>query len=504
MRRPWGTRYGLESLLAAARRLPSLAALSLHVQNEASCDIPLGGASLFVAPAEQVLPPLRHLVELELGGDAAALAAGLLQPGAATALTALRSLSLNFGGMRPRRRLKELWRAPFLPQLTRLELDGLGDDDNAPDDAGSDDGATDDMGGLFGALPDLGSSGGGGSGSGGGGGGGGGGGVTATPLLRCVKQLAVRVADDGRQAGLKMSKETLRRLLAACNPETLAALSLAGCEEGAVAARAARASYFTALRRLRLHGLDFSQADEWGVSDSDDDGHDDDEGEDGPPDDGERYAAAEAWRAMQAAPFAPLESLDIARAGWLLRRPERLQALLAAPWAASLVELALAGGDGKSGYGRGYDCSPLKPPALAALAALPQLRCLRLGGVGLEAAALEGAAARDLAARLAELSITALEADASTLAALGRLPFSARLEQLAVTLPEVELTLAELEAFGAAGAVWLARLARLQLSASHKTDEEVWEAALEPDGPLRALHRGGGELVLLPNCQLPL
>ena len=79
------------------------------------------------------------------------------------------------------------------------------------------------------------------------------------------------------------------------------------------------------------------------------------------------------------------------------------------------------------------------------------------------------------------------------LAALARLRFQ-RLQRLSVTASSVALTLGGLEALGKAGAAWLARLARLELQAPDRVGDAVRAAALDPDGPLRALHRGGGEL----------
>lgn len=83
-------------------------------------------------------------------------------------------------------------------------------------------------------------------------------------------------------------------------------------------------------------------------------------------------------------------------------------------------------------------------------------------------------------------------------AVLGSVAFE-RLERLTVKCESKALALVDLRVLGADGAPWLARLSRLELAARATTRESVWAAALDPDGPLRALHRAGGEVALLPD-----
>ena len=296
----------LEALLGAARGMASLASLTVGFFGER-----VAAALLRGAPVEALLP-LRRLETLSLTGDAVALLPPLLKPGAAAQLASLSSLSLTFGdGERPSRAFGALWRAPFLPQLTRLEFWDL-------------DAATEDAEALLAALPvaPIGD------------------GLEPLappplppppPLLRSIKALVVSRADDNcpeDDEGL-VSWGHLAALLAACNPATLEALYVDDCGEDAAEALAERAGDFTALRRLRLDGRDFCRS-EFDLDTGDLDGECD--------------APAAAWLAIAEARFAPLESLDIRRTGWLLQEPKRLAALLSAPWAASLVSVTLAGG----------------------------------------------------------------------------------------------------------------------------------------------------------------
>ena len=426
-------------LLAATSRLPALVELgaAYNYLGEDDSDDEDGAASLQLSVSAEQLP-LRRLRALELTrAAAAALFPVLLTAAVASTLTALRALTVDLW-LFELESLSELWSAPWLPQLTRLELKGMNRGDDGMDD-------------LFAALPDDGAF-----------------AWAPAPLLRSIIELTVALDEDcGGEArpGL-LSADGLRRLLAAANPATLEALVLDDCQEGAAAVLAAHAGAFTALRRLRLDGRDFR-----------------------------RSATADgSWHAMQLAPFAQLESLDICCAHWLFFRPERLGALLSAPWAASLVELTLQGSD-----------QPLQAQAFAALSALPALRRLLLdeykagpsGCWALRAPEVEDAIERGffagLAARLTELTIRARSADTRVLAALGSVRFE-RLERLSFQAWEEALLLFELRVLGADGAAWLARLARLELCA-WRTKAYVKAAARDPDGPLRALHRGGGKLV---------
>ena len=461
---------GAKLLLRVARRLPALDTLGMSFYWLRADEL------LRQVPIEQLLP-LQQLRELELRDGAVALLPALLAPAATSQLTALQSLSANLWDASPPPGLEGLWRAPFLSsQLTRLELKGLDADDDAACD-------------FLGALSKLSRGGGGSSSSSSGSGSGGGGGSGGTAMWSQLRSLKVTDACsridcpcDNEYAGL-LSAGALRGLLAAVDPAVLEELVVEDCQEGAVAALAARAGDFTALKRLRLDSRDFFRSEEAAYP--------------------RRVLRscnrpAACWRTLQQAPLPCLESLDVGAAGWLLWQPERLAALLSAPWATSVAELVLTGGDGP--HAQRY-CDALKPAALAALAALPRLRRLTLHETGLDAAALEAAAApaAQLAAQLAELNVWEIGWDsepqsAGLLVALGRLRF-ARLQRLTLRLC-TELTLDDLEAFGATGAPWLARLSFLELGdRSWMSSEAVWAAARDCDGPLRALHRGGGKLV---------
>ena len=418
------------SLLAAASRLPALTELGVAYCGEDMVDAASGQLSILAE-----LPVVRRLQALELREmTSAALLPPLLAPAVASTLTALRALSVDLGGNEAKA-LHTLWRASFVSQLTRLEFTGLFASANHVE-------------ALLAALPPT----------------------SPAPLLRSIREIAAVLENvcHEENEGL-LSADGLRRLLAAANPATLEALALDDCQQGAVALLAGRAGAFTALRRLRLNGRDFWLSE----SDVEADGEDD-------------VPAAQAWHAIQGAPFARLESLDVACAQWLLHTPERLGALLSAPWAASLVELSLRGSN-----------QPLQAGAFAALSALPQLRRLLLANVGLEAAELEDAIASGvfagLAARLTELTIDAPSADARVLVLLGIVPFE-RLDRLTYKASNDALLFLELQTLGYEGAAWLPRLSRLELCA-RRTRPYVVAAALDPNGPLCALHRGGGEVV---------
>ena len=142
----------------------------------------------------------------------------------------------------------------------------------------------------------------------------------------------------------------------------------------------------------------------------------------------------EAYEALRGARLAPLTSLTLSVSKWLLAEPARLSALLSAPWAASLVELGLRGKlRGPRARGAPYSRAPL--PALD-LSGLPRLRALRLIDPHLKPGLLDQAAeagwADEWAPRLREFSVSDYFADAFTLDALLCLPFSSRLEALAV------------------------------------------------------------------------
>ena len=474
---PAATAAGAKLLLRTARRLPALETVGVAFSSHRA------GELLRQVPIEQLLP-LQQLKTLELGQEAVALLPALLAPAVASNLTSLRSLEGDFYCSFPRNELealKALWRAPFMPQLTSLELKRLSaDDDDVCDflealsrlSSGIDGGGDND--GAGGDDRDR---------SGSGGRSGDGGGSAVWPQLRSLRVGAsasrpYRVCGMGYDCGL-VSKEALRCLLTAVDPGKLEELVVGDWLEGAAAALVARAGDFTTLKRLRLDGRDlcrdYQNSHLWRSC--------------------SRPAAH--WRAIQLAPFAPLESLDIGDAGWLLWAPERLQALLSAPWAASLVELALEGG--KIPYHELDEKDAMKPAALAALSGLSALRRLVLFDVGVSAAALEEATARGwtdgLAARLTELDVCgSYPLDGGVLVALGSVRFE-RLERLSCRMWDAELTLAELEAFGAAGAPWLARLSFLELQfESFYSSPPLQDAVLDRDGPLRALHRGGGEV----------
>ena len=459
---------GAKLLLRVARRLPALDTLGMSFYWLRADEL------LRQVPIEQLLP-LQQLRELELRDGAVALLPALLAPAATSQLTALQSLSANLWDASPPPGLEGLWRAPFLSsQLTRLELKGLDADNDAACD-------------FLGALSKLSRGGGGSSSSSSGSGSGGGGGSGGTAMWSQLRSLKVTDACsridcpcDSENDGL-LSAGALRGLLAAVDPAVLEELAVEDCKEGAAAALAARAGDFTALKRLRLDSRDFFRWEEAAYSGS-------------VLRSCNRPAAC--WRTLQQAPLPCLESLDVGAAGWLLWQPERLAALLSAPWAASLVELSLIGGDGPHVV---HDADEaLRPAALAALAALPRLRRLKLVDTGLGAATLEAAAApaAQLAARLAELTVLDVSPEtAGLLVALGRLRF-ARLERLTVRSVRTKLTLDDLEAFGAAGAPWLARLSFFQLECDSNAD--VAAAVFDRNGPLHALHRGGGEVEYWP------
>ena len=441
----------LRALCLAARDLPALTALSAAFKNDTVGDAMRKTPAILV----MLLSPLSRFETLELGGEMACLLATLPHAPAARPLAALRALRVDFDGYwpEPGERFDAVWRAPWLAQLTRLELSAEAGYVAAAD-------------GLFAALPAA---------------------AAAPPLLRSLRELVIRTTNwhDGEpEAGV--APRDLLRLLAAANPATLEALHLHDCRAGAAAVLAARVSALTSLKRLTLNGRDFCRSVSTSVVT------------------GETYLdqgcnhPAAPWRLIRKAAFPPsLQSLDVVCGGWLLWRPERLEALLSAPWAAQLVELSLSGGDGDV-QDRKHDTT-LDARAFAALSSLPALRRLRLFDVGIQPAALEAAAARGwcdgLARSLEELHIFDFYLETGALAALGPMPFE-RLKRLSVDYSNKPLAMLDLEAFGAKGAPWLARLARLQLGARYTTRAEVWAAALDPDGPLRALHRGGGEVVI--------
>ena len=445
-------------LAAASPRLPALAELSAAYSDQQGC------GSVFLSRGLLERPPLlRRLEALELRQTLPWLLDAPLAPAAAAHLTALRALRLDAGVYASDYAIAALWRAPreLLARLTHLAVAGLDPSDEA---AAMFFGALETAVAEAAAAPAA---------------------PPAPPLLGSIRTLRIGLAllcESPEHSGL-ISPGALRTLLAAVNPSALEALLLDSCQEGCAEVLAARAGAFTALRRLRLDGRDFSLS-------LTTDGR--------VRMDCNRPAAH--WRAMQEAPFPPLRSLDIGCGTWLLRRPKRLPALLSAPWAAALAELKLFGGDGAH-YPDGV---AIPAHALEALSKLPALRRLRFDNVGVTAAALDEAAERGwlagLAERLAELHITDRVMDADALAALGDVPFE-RLQRLTLRLRDRAMAMSDLEALAAAGAEagWLARLPWLGLCAADATPPAVWAAARDRDGPLRALHRGGGEVALLPN-----
>ena len=266
---------------------------------------------------------------------------------------------------------------------------------------------------------------------------------------------------------------------------------------------------------------------------------------------GEENDYGEGWRALQAAPFAPLECLEVLADWWLLSDPAHFGALLAAPWAAPLREVAAVASpeepdwddeveaenelerqaaeaeeneaayvasavadaiaaadavvDGAAGGGvsRG-DERPRQPVALSellamsALSTLPRLRALCLESFRLTAASLSAAAAVrvcEWARRITELTVKQPRLHSAALVALARLPFR-RLERLRIDT-FTQISAADLGAFAEAGAAWLGRL-RVLVAAYCEIGERaaLRAAVLGPGGPLAALHRGGGEVRL--------
>ena len=186
-------------------------------------------------------------------------------------------------------------------------------------------------------------------------------------------------------------------VLAACEPASLEALSLGGAP---LAAAARLAEGLPTLNSLGLFGSPQHRRTF----------------EDGAP-------------ALKAASLAPLTRFDFTMGEWLAERPERLESLLSARWAASLRHVFINGDFWGGGGGR----------ALRALAALSQLRrldtlsiCADVSGEDLRRAAADGSAAA-WAPRLAAFELFGDSMAFSALDELLQLPFK-RLERLAVGL----------------------------------------------------------------------
>ena len=452
-----------ELLRAAAAKLPALA--SLHL-------LATGNPLLATQPAywlcrtlpealpqaDALLPLWRRLEALELRQAAVTLLpllASAAGGGVAPQLSRLRSLEADLtfclrsaGGV-----MAGVFAAPWAPQLTKLECIGVDTQALRP---------------LVAWLPT--------------------GAETPLPLLAAVRDFEIEF-DAGQGGAVHMlpaagEAPPTPRLLGAVNLGTIEALSINGVERGAAAAVAARAAEMPNLRALDVFGPDqLDSAGRWDIRDA--------------------ALAPAAWGALRDAPFAPLTRLYAAAAGWLLAAPERLNALLSAPWAASLVDVTLGNDNGPMTY-------VAAAGALAPLSRLPALQKLKLLGLGpsmAHAPAIRGApppwlgeepASCGWARRLVDLEVVEFNAmPPATLLALAALPFE-RLERLRVgTLYNPSAP--ELRAFAAAGAAWLPRLGALELGFDPRSDRPLAEArraALDVDGPLRALHRGGGEVLV--------
>ena len=492
---------GIAALLRAADALPALVSLRLSLDDD---ETPFKWPALADAlPRIAELPLWGRLEALTLRAKAAPPLLGLLaerRAGVAPRLGRLRALDASVGwcGYRTSRLLAAVFAAPWLPQLTMLGLVGInaGDLGRLLDPPSSSAAASDAEAGSSGGAISGSDSGDDESDSVSDGGAESAGGadsfadheappLKAPPPLRAVAQLKVAFHHEAA-IYTEPDADAVRRLLADINPATLEELSITGVASGATKAVAERALEMTRLRALELFGGD-QLAKSWNFSWG---------GEEDDPN-----VPAAAWGALQRAPFAPLERLDAsAGGGWLLAEPERLAALLAAPWAASLAALTLGNNWGPQDF-------KARAGALDPLSGLPQLRRLVLicmgPGVSDEGEALwasEPGAAR-WARRLEHFEVVWERPMAPpTLVALAALPFE-RLEFLHVG-PFKDPSVGDLRAFGAAGAAWLPRLATLQLdfdpSSAVLCRDARCAAALDFDGPLRALHRGGGEVRLSP------
>ena len=445
-------------LLSTATCLPALVTLGLSVRGD---DPRFAWEELAeLLPPADALPLWGRLEALELRDDAVRPLLALLttaDAGVAPQLSRLRALdAVLCSETRYGDGLAAMFAAPWLPQLTRLALGVV---------------AGRDLYKLLGSLPAPGAT---------------GAGAAAgrdapsarppapapapAPLLRAIRELDLDFYGEESFLDVPCASD-VRRLLAAANLATLEALALTGADYGVPALIAARAAEMPELRALGLFSGDMV---------------------DHPfADPGDHSAPTAAWGALRGAPFAQLTRLDTGGGGgWLVSGPERLAALLSAPWAASLAELTL-------GYeGFGTDGFAPCAGALAPLSGLPRLRKLRLVNIGLAGEApcalLLEPGDTGWARRLVDLEVVGFTSlPPATLVALAALPFE-RLERLRVE-PLWWVSVADLRTFAAAGVAWLPRLELLDLQSCPR---EVCRAAADVDGPLRALHRGGGEVLV--------
>ena len=273
--------------------------------------------------------PLRSLQRLEalrIGGVVTAVwLPRLLEGDAAAALSRLVDLHVGFSHTRPADLPPAPWRAPWLPQLTRLAVGG----------------GRQALQHIARALPPR--------------------------ALRALR--ALEVLPTWRQDA---SADDVRGLLAACDATALQALTLRSD-----AASAAVAAGLPSLRSLRASDLGGFGAGE----------------------------AEATLHALAAAPLAPLTRLEIRASG--CGGGGGLEALLAAPWAASLRELSIRGLPAP--IGTGPVGRFLFAHALRGLSALTALRRLELVGHAPAPEALEEAAregwADGWAPRLTELRL---------------------------------------------------------------------------------------------------
>ena len=308
--------------------------------------------------------------------------AQLFEPDTAAALTALRSLAVSCYGEPPPLRPASGSRAPWLSQLTELRVAGRG---------------------AFAFLS----------------------GALAPRALPLLEELSYDACVDERAPHAPATD--LAALLAACEPAALRSLHAAGVRHNDVVRLAERLP--------ALNGLDLSACAEGrfirGYSYSDEE-----EGGDNGDDDGAARAAAAArdaaeYQALQAARLAPLTSLELSAAQWLLDDGARPAALFSAPWAAPLVELTIAG--------PGWLLETHHLRALRALSQLQHLRTLRVRDVVIEADQLQEAAAggdggwaAGWAPRLVALELKLIRAGMDALRELLRGVEWARLERIGI------------------------------------------------------------------------
>ena len=315
-----------------------------------------------------VLLPLGRLERLSLSHGARRLLHQLFEPAVATALTALRALSLTL--LDDEAPSPPVWRAPWMARLTRLELDC--DCVTARH--------------FSGALLPPGS-------------------------LPALQELEYDVIDD------MIRGDDLAPLLAACDPAALRSLSLRAAHLGDDVARLLEG------RWPALRSLQFSQVPELWAEDSAD--H---RGAWDTADGTLAGAAAPAYEALLGARLAaPLTRLALYADGWLFApgQTRRLAALLTAPWAEELREIELSCVQGDAGdLGRLAALSQLQH--LTAL----HLRPARLPAAALQKVMDDGSAAA-WAPRIRELEVSLSDGlDLDDMRALFKM--FARLERLCV------------------------------------------------------------------------